>query len=137
MYGKLGHGDENGHAVPVQVSPLSNVIVIQVACGSRHTVVLTQSQEVYAWGDKENGVSGHSAIETEGHQYAPRVVSGLRGVNCTQVAACGFHTAALTETGKEFAYTYSFFFDEERNYHSKIFFMNLSKILRFSLVFSC
>jgi RCC1 and BTB domain-containing protein len=104
MYGKLGHGDENGHAVPVQVSALSNVIVIQVACGSRHTVVLTQSQEVYAWGDKENGVSGHSAIETEGHQYAPRVVSGLRGVHCTQVAACGFHTAALTQAGKNLMY---------------------------------
>jgi RCC1 and BTB domain-containing protein len=104
MYGKLGHGDENGHAVPVQVAALSNVIVVQVACGSRHTVVLTQSLKVYSWGDKENGVSGHSTIETDGHQYAPRVVSGLLELNCTQVAACGFHTAALTETGEIFTW---------------------------------
>lgn len=104
MYGKLGHGDENGHAVPVQVTALSSVAVVQVACGSRHTVVLTQSLEVYSWGDKENGVAGHSALETEGHQYAPRIVAGLRGVNCTQVAACGFHTAALTENGEIFTW---------------------------------
>jgi RCC1 and BTB domain-containing protein len=104
MYGKLGHGDENGHAVPKQVLALSSISVVQVACGSRHTVVLTQSLEVYSWGDKENGVAGHNALEMEGHQYAPRVVAGLRGVNCTQVAACGFHTAALTDTGEIFTW---------------------------------
>ena len=100
MYGKLGHGDENGHAVPRHVAALRDVQVVQVACGSRHTVVITRSMDVFSWGDKENGVSGHSSGETDGYQYAPRIVAGLRDVNCKQVAACGFHTAALSEAGE-------------------------------------
>ena len=73
MYGKLGHGDENGHAVPLLVAALRGVSVVQVACGSRHTIVLAADMSVYSWGDKQNGVSGHSPGEMDGHQYTPRI----------------------------------------------------------------
>ena len=46
MYGKLGHGDERGHSTPCLVEALSDVRVEQIACGSRHTVVLVG---VYFW----------------------------------------------------------------------------------------
>ena len=104
MYGKLGHGDENGHAVPLLVAALRGVSVVQVACGSRHTIVLAADMSVYSWGDKQNGVSGHSPGEMDGHQYTPRIVAGLHGINCTQVAACGFHSAALSEVGKVYTW---------------------------------
>jgi RCC1 and BTB domain-containing protein len=94
MYGKLGHGNETGHSTPFLVEALKSQPVRQVACGSRHTVVLLESTDVFAWGDKENGVSGHG--DTDGHQYLPSAVEELRGKYVKQISACGFHTAALT-----------------------------------------
>ncbi|KAJ0406517.1 hypothetical protein P43SY_001448 [Pythium insidiosum] len=102
MYGKLGHGNETGHSTPCLVDALKGQPVRQVACGSRHTVVLLESKDVFTWGDKENGVSGHG--DTDGHQYLPRVVDELRGQHVKQISACGFHTAALTEAGEVFTF---------------------------------
>lgn len=96
MYGKLGHGNENGHPTPSLVETMKGLYVRQVACGSRHTVVLLENQDVYTWGDKENGVSGHG--DTNGHQYSPTCVSELVDKKIKQISACGFHTAALSGT---------------------------------------
>ncbi|EQC36786.1 hypothetical protein SDRG_05620 [Saprolegnia diclina VS20] len=102
MYGKLGHGNESGHSVPYLVDTLSNHKVDQVACGSRHTVVLLENRDVYTWGDKENGVSGHG--DTDGHQYLPCAVDELKDKSIMQIAACGFHTAALSEEGELYTF---------------------------------
>lgn len=51
--------------------------VQMMACGSRHTVALLSSGEVYAWGDRENGVCGVG--EVNDHQYLPRLVASLKG----------------------------------------------------------
>ncbi|RHY31313.1 hypothetical protein DYB32_003603 [Aphanomyces invadans] len=85
MYGKLGHGNEIGHSVPYLVETLSNLKVDQVACGSRHTVVLLKNSDVYTWGDKENGVSGQG--DTDGHQYLPSAVEELKNKGIKQIAA--------------------------------------------------
>jgi RCC1 and BTB domain-containing protein len=102
MYGKLGHGNETGHSTPFLVDTLKGLQVRQVACGSRHTVVLLENKDVYTWGDKENGVAGHG--DTEGHQYLPSAVEELRGKNIMQISACGFHTAALSEFGEVYTF---------------------------------
>ncbi|CAM9211439.1 unnamed protein product, partial [Choristocarpus tenellus] len=104
MYGKLGHGNESGHPRPCLVRHLveEGAKVTQIACGSRHTVVLTSAGQVYTWGDKENGVVGHT--DSDGHQYVPRMLESLRGKLMKQVAACGFHTAALTDKGEVFTW---------------------------------
>ena len=102
MYGKLGHGNESGHSTPCCVDALAGKPVSQIACGSRHTAVLLASGEVHTWGDKENGVVGHGDVE--GHQYLPQALDALRGRPVRQVAACGFHTAALTEAGEIFTW---------------------------------
>ncbi|KAG9416335.1 hypothetical protein AC1031_000736 [Aphanomyces cochlioides] len=102
MYGKLGHGNEVGHSVPYKVETLSNLKVDQVACGSRHTVVLLQNSDVYTWGDKENGVSGNG--DTDGHQYLPCAVEELKNKGIKQIAACGFHTAALSDKGELYTF---------------------------------
>lgn len=54
--------------------------------------------QVYTWGDKENGVVGHT--NADGHQYLPRMLESLQAKTVKQVAACGFHTAALTDAGE-------------------------------------
>lgn len=57
---------------------------------------------MYTWGDKENGVVGHT--NADGHQYLPRMLESLQAKVVKQVAACGFHTAALTDVGEIFTW---------------------------------
>ncbi|GMH78228.1 hypothetical protein TrST_g897 [Triparma strigata] len=97
MYGKLGHGTEAGCSRPKVVEALDGVRVREVACGSRHTCAVVEGGEVWTWGDKENGVSGHG--DTEGHQYTPRVLASLRNVVVVGVSACGFHSAVVDRDG--------------------------------------
>lgn len=67
MYGKLGHGNEAGCSTPRRVEGLVGLTVSKIACGSRHTAVVTNTGALYTWGDKENGVAGHG--DTEGCVY--------------------------------------------------------------------
>jgi len=98
MYGKLGHSNESGQATPKRVEGLVGLIVSQVACGSRHTAVITSTGALYTWGDKENGVAGHGDVE--GHQYTPKLLERLAGKTIVQLSACGFHTGCLTDQGE-------------------------------------
>jgi RCC1 and BTB domain-containing protein len=95
MYGKLGLGNEGGSSVPKRVEALGGVIVAQIACGSRHTVIVTSTGAAYSWGDMENGVAGHGAMD--GHQCTPRLLERLATKRIVQVSACGFHTACLSD----------------------------------------
>lgn len=45
---------------------------------------------------------GHT--NADGHQYLPRMLESLQAKTVTQVAACGFHTAALTDAGEIFTW---------------------------------
>ena len=47
MYGKLGHGNESGHSTPRRVEALVGLSVIDIACGSRHTAVVTNKGCLY------------------------------------------------------------------------------------------
>ena len=98
MYGKLGHGTEAGASTPKRVEAMVGLPVSQIACGSRHTAVVTAAGVVYTWGDCENGVAGHG--ETDGHQYAPRRLERLAQKCVSHISACGFHTAAVTDAGE-------------------------------------
>ena len=50
MYGKLGHGSESGHSTPKRVEGLVGLVVSQIACGSRHTAIITSTGALYTWG---------------------------------------------------------------------------------------
>ena len=45
---------------------------------------------------------GHTTAD--GHQYLPRMLESLQTKTVKQVAACGFHTAALTDAGEIFTW---------------------------------
>lgn len=102
MYGKLGHGDEAGHSTPKRVEALVGLAVSQIACGSRHTAIITSSGAIYTWGDKENGVAGHG--DSEGHLYTPKLLERLAGKRVVQLSACGFHTSCLTADGELYSW---------------------------------
>jgi len=120
MYGKLGHGNESGHSNPKRVEGLAGLVVSQIACGSRHTAVITSTGAMYTWGDKENGVAGHGDVE--GHQYTPKLLERLAGKRIVQLSACGFHTGCLTDNAELFTWGEGKFgrlgHGAERNCHS-------------------
>ena len=120
MYGKLGHGNESGHSTPKRLERLVGFTVTNIACGSRHTAVITSTGDLYTWGDKENGVAGHG--DNEGHQYTPKLLDKLAGKRVVQLSACGFHTGCLTDTGDVYTWGEGKFgrlgHGTERNCHS-------------------
>lgn len=111
MYSKLGHGNEDACPVPRPVAALQSHRVVSVACGSRHTVVLVNEADanhVYSFGDAE--VCGHGPVPSalgsgvSATQATPVRLTSLDGESIQQIAACGFHTLALSARGVVFAW---------------------------------
>jgi RCC1 and BTB domain-containing protein len=89
----LGLGDTSDQHRPVLVDALQERRVVQIACGSGHTVVLTDDGEVYTWGRGDDGRLGHG---DNGWKFVPRLVEELRGKKIRQVTCGSYHTAAVT-----------------------------------------
>lgn len=99
MYGKLGIGNEEGQSSPRLVETLKDLPVKQVACGSRFTLVLLENSDVYGWGDTLG-----TDEESSEDQFLPSPVQELHGKDIVQISACGFHSAALSESGEVFTF---------------------------------
>ena len=110
-----GHGDGPYQPVPVQVNrdgSLRGKKVKQVACGSWHSLAVTQNFELHAWGATRAGrcgfadTSGLPFDENGPYQPVPRRVNdgGLRDRKVA-VAACGsWHSLAATCEGELYAW---------------------------------
>ncbi|KAE8748468.1 hypothetical protein FOCC_FOCC004763 [Frankliniella occidentalis] len=95
-YGRLGHGDNNGRNVPTLVRDISGVG--QVACGSAHTLALSQDgRTVWSFGSGENGKLGHG---DNARVCRPKIIDALQGVCITKIAAGAQFSVALTSSGQ-------------------------------------
>ncbi|KFO30398.1 Inhibitor of Bruton tyrosine kinase [Fukomys damarensis] len=94
----LGHGGQNSkhHPELVDLFSRSGVYIKQVVLCKFHSVFLTQKGQVYTCGHGPGGRLGHGDEQT---CLVPRLVEGLSGHNCSQVAAAKDHTVVLTEDG--------------------------------------
>lgn len=103
--GRLGLGDENTRFTytPVQ-GGLANKNVVQVALGQNHTMVITDTGELWNWGSNANSVLGYSLPEPvnkseEPFIAAPRQVFGaMKKENITGIAASSIHSVAYTSS---------------------------------------
>ena len=105
--GELGNGTTSGTApnsTPVQVTGLSGVNVMAVAAGQDHSLALTNTGAVYAWGSNVYGALG-TGNNTNSNTPVP--VTGLSGVNVTAIATGAFHSLALTSSGAVYAWGYN------------------------------
>lgn len=60
----MGHGDDSHQRTPRRVlGLLANEKVIDIACGSLHCVVCTESGKVFAWGDNDEGQIGNDTTQ--------------------------------------------------------------------------
>ncbi|XP_010532866.1 PREDICTED: ultraviolet-B receptor UVR8 [Tarenaya hassleriana] len=105
-FGQLGHSDNTSHCYPAKVSYFANKHVKMVACGMRHSLVLSTGfpgNQVHAFGSGKRGQLGVSSDLTKSINL-PRVVSGLEGVEIVRISANGDHSAALSANGELFTW---------------------------------
>lgn len=95
--GMLGHGENAEENVPKVVEALQSKDVMKIACGTTHTVVLTNEGEVFSWGLGYGGKLGQGHLRD---RSTPLRVAALKDMKITTIACHEFHTAAVCATGE-------------------------------------
>ncbi|XP_015608978.1 RCC1 and BTB domain-containing protein 1 isoform X3 [Cephus cinctus] len=105
-YYEVGNGSSNQTHTPASICMnLSDKFVIDIACGSHHSLVLTDEGEVYAWGQNNCGQVG-SGISS--NQCAPRKVNSSLSTKKVISIACGQTSSiAVTDNGDVYAWGYN------------------------------
>ena len=110
-YGQLGNGAASNSgcfciATPGQVTLPSGTNVIAIASGSNHSLALTSTGQVLAWG---NGTRGQLGNGTTMQSAVPVPVSLPSGPAVTAIAGGGEHSLALDSSGHMLAWGYNFY----------------------------
>jgi len=104
-YGELGNGTSNtSTSIPVAVRLPSGTTVTAIAGGGAHSLALTSTGQVLAWGDNYYGQLGNNSTT---NSSTPVTVSLPLGTAVTAIAAGSGHSLALTSTGKVLAWGYN------------------------------
>lgn len=99
--GQLGNGDLIGLPYPSKVSPPPPYPpFVQISAGGSHTCAVTDTGELYCWGDNSYGQLGDG---TTANRLSPTQVPNLAEA-ITTVTAGGSHTCALGATGNLFCW---------------------------------
>ncbi|KAJ7964407.1 Regulator of chromosome condensation (RCC1) family with FYVE zinc finger domain-containing protein [Quillaja saponaria] len=103
--GRLGHKVDIDVSSPKIVGSLNGVVNVKYACcGEYHTCALTDSGEVYIWGDDGCGPD-FSGEERYTSQWIPRKLCGsLDGISISHIACGEWHTAIVSSCGRIFTY---------------------------------
>ncbi|XP_033140913.1 PH, RCC1 and FYVE domains-containing protein 1 isoform X1 [Brassica rapa] len=102
--GKLGHGLEKDTHQPKFISSVRGMNFKSLACGEFHTCAVTQSGDLYTWGDGTRNVDllGHGS---ESSCWIPKRVTGvLQGMHVSYVACGPWHTAVVASSGQLFTF---------------------------------
>ncbi|KPP63905.1 RCC1 and BTB domain-containing protein 1-like [Scleropages formosus] len=105
-YSQLGNGTTNQGVSPILVSAnLLNKKVMDVACGSHHSMALTNEGEVFAWGYNNCGQVGSGSTA---NQPTPRKVSICLQNKAVVSIACGQTSSmAVADNGEVYGWGYN------------------------------
>ena len=101
-YRQLGYNSSSAQSTPVHLSWFregeNNITISQIACGSNHTMFLTDDGNVYGVGNNYDYQIGYSNI---GYQSTPRHFSSFitQSKVFSQIACSEDHTMLLTDDG--------------------------------------
>ena len=104
LFGELGNGTTTGSDVPVPVTMPGGVTFIAIAAGGDHSLAVSATGQVYAWGANFYGQLG---IGGTSPSNIPVAVPAPPGVTFTAVAAGTSHSLALTSTGEVYAWGFN------------------------------
>jgi alpha-tubulin suppressor-like RCC1 family protein len=102
LSGDLGNGTTTSSTTPVATSLPAGTTVTAVSGGWNHSLALTSTGSVLAWGSNSNGDLGNGT--TGGSSTTPVAVSLPSGTTVTAVSAGYFYSLALTSTGSVLAW---------------------------------
>ena len=102
--GQLGDGKTTQSDVPVKVKLPTGTKVTAVAAGCLHSLAVTSTGHVLAWGYNSNGQLGDGSITSSD---VPVKVKLPTGTKVTAVAAGCSHSLAVTTTGHVLAWGYN------------------------------
>lgn len=102
--GQLGDGTTTNSHVPVKVKLPKGITVTDMAAGSGHTLAVTSTGSVLAWGDNSNGQLGDGTTTSSD---LPVKVKLPQGTKVTAVSGGNLHSLALTSTGAVLAWGYN------------------------------
>ncbi len=105
--GQCGHGGDINVAldgwmgVPRLVEALRGINVVGVSCGFQHTLILTNTGDVWSCGNGSENQLGHGGQDDE---HVPRRVEALKSVRIVGVEAAdyhwmGYHSVAWSDAG--------------------------------------
>ncbi|GMI70711.1 SENSITIVE TO ABA 1 [Hibiscus trionum] len=101
-FGQLGHGDYRSHCSPVKVSFFVYKNVEQIACGMRHSLVLSKESSgnlLYEFGSGKRSQLAISIDRIKSVNTA-EIIRGFDGVQIVTIAANGDHSAAFSADGE-------------------------------------
>nr|XP_018672770.2 E3 ubiquitin-protein ligase HERC2-like isoform X2 [Ciona intestinalis] len=102
-YGRLGHNNSEDQMVPTRVLGLQSVHVKKVACGTldAHTMALSDTGEVWSWGDGDHGKLGLGAVDGV---KTPQLVKPLCNKGVVKIHCGTLFSAAVTASGNVYAW---------------------------------
>ncbi|XP_037324635.2 E3 ubiquitin-protein ligase HERC2 [Pungitius pungitius] len=92
-YFRLGHGTDVHVRKPQMVEGLRGKKIVHVAVGALHCLAVTETGQVFAWGDNDHGQQGNGTTTVN---RKPTLVQGLEGQKITRVACGSSHSVAWT-----------------------------------------
>lgn len=95
--GQLGDGNNVNSAVPVAVAFPAGTVVTAVTAGCEHSLALTSSGQLWAWGSGQDGQLGTGSFSDSN---VPVQVILPSGATVTSIAAGLFHSLAATSQGE-------------------------------------
>lgn len=105
-YCQLGNGSTNQGSIPALITiNLSGHKIVQVTCGSHHSMALSSSGEIYAWGQNNCGQVGSGSTS---NQASPRKITSCIGHRRATWIACGQTSSmAVLDNGDVFGWGYN------------------------------
>ncbi len=99
--GQLGDGTTTSKSTPVNVNLPAGVTITAIAAGDEHSLALTSTGTVLAWGDNFDGQLGDG---TNTNRSTPVDVNLPTGVTVTAITGGNLHSLAVTSTGTVLAW---------------------------------
>ena len=102
--GQLGNGGTGSSGTPVNVTLPAGIKVTAVAAGALHSLAVTSTGAVLAWGYNGDGELGDGSTTNSNVPVKVKLPSGVKVI---AVAAGGYYSLALTSTGAVLAWGYN------------------------------